>query len=179
MTARRRFQLTEQQMQGLLAAFREGADGPARTRCQAVRLYGCGYPTADITQITGCTRRSLLRWCQRYRRSGVAGLMDQRLGGNRALLSDTQVEDVSDKLHHYRPIDVLGPERVATASGQHWTVPDLQQALQQWQSVSYQSSSSYRALFQRCSFSYQRSTRVFRSRSAAQVAAFEEELEKN
>lgn len=179
MTARRSFQLTEQQIQELMAAFSKSADGPTRTRLQAVRLYGCGFPVADIAEISGCTRRSLLRWCQRYQHSGVAGLRDRRLGGNRAMLSDTQLEEVSDKLRHYRPIDVLGPERVATASGQHWTVPDLQQALQQWQNVSYQSRSSYRALFQRCGFSYQRSAKVFRSRSAEQVAAFEEQLEKN
>ncbi len=179
MTAQRSFQLTEQQIQELKAAYGKSADGPTRTRLQAVRLYGSGYPVADIAEITGCRRRSLLRWCRRYRHSGLAGLRDQRLGGNRALLSNKQLEDVADKLHHYRPIDVLGPERVATASGQHWTVPDLKQALQEWQSISYASSSSYRELFQRCGFSYQRSTRVFRSRSAAKVAAFEEELEKN
>jgi len=105
--------------------------------------------------------------------------MDQRLGGNRALLGDTELKDVSGKLHHYRPLDVLGADRAATASGQHWTVPDLKQALQQWHDVNYQSNSSYRELFQRCGFSYQRSAKLFRSRSAEQIADFEEQLEKN
>jgi transposase len=87
--------------------------------------------------------------------------------------------DVRAKLHQYRPVDVLGPEGVATASGQHWTVPDLKRALQQWYDLVYQSNSSYRQLFARCDFSYQRSARVFRSRSAEQVADFAEQLEKN
>jgi transposase len=99
--------------------------------------------------------------------------VDQRQGGNRALLNDTQLEDVRRRLHQYRPVDVLGLNGVATASGQHWTVPDLKQALQQWQGVVYQSDSSYRKLFERCSFSYQRTAKVFRSRSAEEVAEFQ------
>jgi transposase len=179
MTGQRRFQLSEEEKQELKTAFRLSSDGPTRTRLQAVRLYGSGYPVEDIAEITDCTRRSLLRWCQRYRDGGAAGLQDQRLGGNRALLSEAQLAEVSNKLRDYRPVDVLGAEKVATASGQHWTVPDLQQALQQWHGLRYQSSSSYHDLFRRCGFSYQRAARVFRSRLAEQVAAFEEALEKN
>jgi transposase len=124
MTTNRDFQLTEQQTQELKIAFGKSADGATRTRLQAVRLYGNGLAVAEIQEITDCSRRSLLRWCQKYRDQGVGGLMDQRQGGNRALLSDAQLQDVHDKLHGYRPVDVLGAEQVATASGQHWTIPD-------------------------------------------------------
>jgi transposase len=55
----------------------------------------------------------------------------------------------------------------------------LKQALQQWQGAVYQSDSSYHELSARCGFSYQRTAKVFRSRSAQQVAEFEEQLEKN
>jgi hypothetical protein len=68
---------------------------------------------------------------------------------------------------------------VATVSGQHWTVPDLKGALQQWYGLVHQSNSPYRQLFAPCGFSYQWSARVFRSRSAEQVADFAEQLEKN
>jgi transposase len=179
MTAKRHFQLNEQEEQELKTAFKESGDGILRTRLQAVRLYGSGYAIADIIAITGCSRRSLLRWCQQYLRDGSARLVDQRQGGNRALLSDVQLEDVRRRLHQYQPVEVLGPNGVATASGKHWTVPDLKQALQQWQGVVYQSDSSYRELFERCGFSYQRTAKVFRSRSAEKVAEFEEQLEKN
>lgn len=179
MTAKRKFQLTEQQIQELKAAFSKSTEGAMRTRLQAVRLYGSGYPVENITEITGRPRRSLLRWCQQYRRHGIGGLEDQRRGGNRALLNEAQLADVADKLRQYRPVDTLGPDDIATASGQHWTVPDLKQALQQWHGVVFQSDSSYRQLFQRCGFSYQRSAKVFRSRSAEQVANFQEQLEKN
>jgi len=48
MTAKRHFQLNEQQEQDLKAAFKESGDGILRTRLQAVRLYGSGYAVADI-----------------------------------------------------------------------------------------------------------------------------------
>lgn len=55
---------------------------------------------------------------------------------------------------------------------------DLKQALQKWVGVVYHSDTSYRALLHRCGFSYQRSAKVFRSRSTAQVAEFEEQPKK-
>jgi transposase len=179
MTSRRSFNLTEQQKRELKAAFRESRDGAERTRLQAVRLYGSSYPVEEVMEITDCSRRSLLRWSQLYRRDGISSLADRREGGNRALLDEAQLADICAKLHQYRPVDVLGPKGVATASGQHWTAADLKRALQQWYDLVYQSHSSYLQLFARCGFSYQRSARVFRSRSAEQVAAFEEQLEKN
>lgn len=179
MAGKRHFQLTEQQKQELVVAYDKCAAGPTRTRLQAVRLYGSGYPVETIQEITGSPRRTLLRWCRQYRLQGAASLADKRLGGNRAYLTDEQLDDVCNKLHQYRPIDVLGSADVATASGEHWTIPDLKRAVQQWHGVVYQSPSSYGLLFKRCGFSYQRTARVFRSRSAEQVADFEEQLEKN
>ena len=179
MAGKRNFQLTEEQIQELKTACKASANGETRTRLQAVRLYGTGYPVQEITEIADCTPRSLLRWCRKYGDQGIAGLEDQRRGGNQAKLSAVQVEDVAAKLRQYRPVDVLGPAEVATANGQHWTIPDLKQALQQWHGVVYESNTSYRRLFHHCGFSYQRATKAFRSRSAAQVATFEEQLEKN
>ena len=118
MAGKRKFQLTEQQGQELKAAFRESADGETRRRLQGVRLYGTGYRVKDVREITGCSRRSLLRWCQKYRLEGIADLVDQRQGGNRAILTAAQVEDVAAKLRQYLPVDVLGTASVATARGQ-------------------------------------------------------------
>ncbi|HET6445117.1 MAG TPA: helix-turn-helix domain-containing protein [candidate division Zixibacteria bacterium] len=148
MTAIRHFQLTEQQQQELRTAYEQCKHGPMRTRLLGVRLYGSGYAVKDISEIIGHPRRTVLRWCARYRRDGIDGLEDQRKGGNRALLSEAELQAVCHKLHQYRPVDVLGPAGVATASGQHWTVPDLKQALKQWQGLVYQSRHSYRELFQ-------------------------------
>lgn len=177
--AKRQFQLTSEEIRELKLDYEQCHDGPTRTRLQAVRLYGSGYAVADVLEITGCSRRSLLRWCQRYQQAGIEGLRDHREGGNRALLSEEQLTEAQRRLQQYRPIDVLGPGKVATANGLHWTVPDLKQALEQWYGVVYQGSNSYRQLFKRCGFSYQRVARVFRSRSAANVVEFEEQLEKN
>src|ERR671918_3139786 len=60
--ARRRFQLSEEQIKGLTMAYATCKDGPTRTRFQAVRLYGIGYPVVQIMDITGCSRTSLMDW---------------------------------------------------------------------------------------------------------------------
>lgn len=177
--AKRQFQLTTEQRQELVRAYEKCADGPTRTRLQAVRLYGSGRSVEDIQEITGTPRRSLLRWCGRYQREGIDGLLDRREGNHRNFLTIEQVDGVKRKLHQYRPVDVLGPEDIATANGLHWTVPDLKQALQQWHGVVYKQKKSYHDLFKQCGFSYQRTARVFRSRSQEKVADFEEQLEKN
>jgi len=66
----------------------------ARTRYQAVQLYGEGYQVSDIEEITGCRRSSLMEWCQDYRKNGVQGLVDKRAGGS-AKLTKLQIR-------HYR-----------------------------------------------------------------------------
>lgn len=176
--AKRHFQLTAQEEAGLRHAYTTCKDGPTRTRYQAVLLYGTGYPTKEVLHITGSSRTSLMDWCRQYRSEGVDGLVDKRAGGNRAKLKPTELEDLSVRLRSYTPEELFGPS-AAAANGQHWTVPDLQQAIERWYGVSYQSPSSYSRVFHLCGFSYQRPAKVFKSRSAAKIAEFEEQLEKN
>src|ERR687893_1252485 len=176
--AKRSFTLTDAQEASLQQAFLRSKDGPTRTRYQAVRLYGLGYPVAQIQQITGCSRTSLMDWCRLYRAHGVPGLVDGRVGGNRAKLTPDQRETVRATLHQYTPRQLFGPT-TATPDGQFWTVPDLKRAVQDWVGVTWSSPSSYRALLADCGFSYQRAQNVFKSRSERAVLAFEEQLEKN
>ena len=89
--ATRKFTLTETQTAELRQAYDRTKDGPTRTRYQAVRLYGAGYPVAQIVEITGCSRTSLMDWCRLYHAHGVRGLVDGRVGGNRAKLTPTSV----------------------------------------------------------------------------------------
>jgi transposase len=175
---RRRARLTEQQETQLRQAFAACKDGPTRTRYQAVLMYGVGYPVEEIISLTGCSRTSLMDWYRQYRAHGTEGLIDRRVGGNRAKLKPAELQDLRARLHEYSPADLFGP-LAATADGQHWTVPDLHHAIEQWYGVSYQSPTSLRRIFHRCGFSYQRPAKVFKSRSAAKVAEFEEQLEKN
>jgi hypothetical protein len=44
--AKRKFKLSEKEANELLSAYQQTKDGPTRTRYQAVRLYGLGYPEA-------------------------------------------------------------------------------------------------------------------------------------
>ncbi len=173
----RTFRLTEDQVKELTGAYRQCTDGPTRTRYQAVRLYGTGYPVEEIQKITGCRTASLMEWCRAYSDHGTAALPDGRLGGNSAKLTDAQRVEIETRLHTYSPHDWFGPA-TQTADGQFWTVEDLQKAIAQWFGVQYASRTSYTRLFHACGFSYQRPEKVFQSQRPLQMAEFEEQVEK-
>ncbi len=176
--AKRKFKLTQEERKELLRAYRSCKDAGTRTRYQAVRLYGEGYSEVEIEQISGCSRTSLMEWCRAYRTDPSQGLVDKRLGGNRAKLSRLQIEETQQILHQYTPNERLGP-KARTADGQFWTVEDLARLVHERYGVEYQSRTSYSQLLQLCGFSYQKTEKVFKSRSAMKVADFEEQLEKN
>lgn len=171
------FTLNESEAQALQVAYLNCQDGPTRTRYQAVRLYGIGYQVDEVMQICGCSRRSLLDWCQRYRNEGIAGLVDHRLGGNHRHLLALEIEGLSQLLQRHTPSQLLGP--AVTGDGTHWCVGDLMSVVFQQFGVRYKSQTSYRTLLERCDFSYQRATKQYKSRSEAKVMDFEEQLEKN
>jgi transposase len=176
--AKRKFVLTEAERKELLQAYRNCKDAATRTRYQAVRLYGEGYPVEEIMQITGCSRTSLMEWCRAYRADRSQGLVDKRLGGNRAKLSKLQIEALQQMLHQYTPKERLG-SKAGTANGQFWSVADLALVVREQYGVGYQSRTSYSQLLHLCGFSYQKTEKVFKSRRETQVADFEEQLEKN
>lgn len=176
--AERQYRLTEAQVNELIAAYAQTTDGLTRTRLRAVRLYGTGYPVTEISEITRCSRTSLMEWCQKYHAHGSEALADHRAGGNSRKLTLAQVADRKERLHQYSPRAVFGSD-TATAEGRFWTVEDLQRAVEHCYGVNYQSRTSCLTLFAGCGFSYQRPARVFKSRREADVAAFEETVEKN
>jgi len=176
--AKRKFTLSEAERKELLQAYGNCNDAATRTRYQAVRLYGEGYGVDEIMQITGCSRTSLMEWCRAYREDHSQGLVDKRAGGNRAKLSKLQIEALQQMLHQYTPKERIGP-RAITPDGQFWSVEDLALIVREQYGVEYQSRTSYSQLLHRCGFSYQKTEKVFKSRSESKVADFEEQLEKN
>ena len=176
--AKRKFKLTEAEQKELLKAYQGSKDAATRTRYQAVRLYGEGYEEKEIEQITGCSRTSLMEWCRAYRADHSQGLVDHRAGGNSAKLSKLQIEELQQKLHQYTPKELFGA-RASTADGQFWTVEDLTQMVREQHSVEYKSRTSYSSLLRLCGFSYQKTEKIFKSRSQIKIADFEEQLEKN
>ena len=176
--AKRKFKLTEAERKELLGAYRVCKDAATRTRYQAVRLYGEDDPEQEIERITGCNRTSLMEWCRAYREDPSQGLVDKRVGGNRAKLSRLQIEEVQNTLHQYTPQERLG-RKASTKAGQFWTVEDLVMLVRERYGVEYQSRTSYSSLLRLCGFSYQKTEKIFKSRSEAKVADFEEQLEKN
>lgn len=176
--AKRTFKLTETERKELLKAYQVSKDAATRTRYQAVRLYGEGYAEKDIEQITGCSRTSLMEWCRAYREDHSQGLVDHRAGGNSAKLSKLQIEELQQILHQYTPKELFGA-KASTSDGQFWTVEDLIQVVQKQYDIEYKSRTSYISLLSLCGFSYQKTEKIFKSRSQTKVADFEEQLEKN
>ena len=173
----RSYCLTEGEATELQTAYQHCQDAQAKTRYQAVRLYGTGYTTALIQDICGCTPRTLSNWVRAYRQRGLTALLDHRLGGNRARLTPEQIEAVQTKLHRYTPAQLLGREG-CVGEGQFWTVPDVARLLERDLGVVYESKTSYRTLMQNCGLSYQRPAKQYKSHSEAKVMDFEEQLEK-
>ena len=176
--AKRTFELTEQERKDLLQAYRQCKDPNTRTRYQAVRLYGEGHSEKEIEEITGCSRASLMEWCRAYREDPSQGLVDKRAGGNSAKLTKHQIKELQEQLHQYTPREMFGAG-ATTADGQFWTVADLAKVIQTEFGVEYKSRTSYISLLALCGFSYQKTEKVFKSRSETKVADFEEQVEKN
>ncbi len=176
--ATRHFQLTSEQSNALQTAYLHCQETDTKTRYQAVRLYGMGYPVVQIMDITGASRTSLMEWCRLYRKHGLVGLVDHRTGGNSAKLTPDQIEAIQQTLHRYTPAQRLGKD-ACMGGGQFWTVAELKQLVYTEYGVIYQSLASYYNLFQKCGFSSQRPAKQYKSRSEEKVVAFEEALEKN
>jgi len=168
---------TEAQRHELQRAFTLEKDGATRTRLQAVKLYGQGYQVETILELTTSSRSALMQWCRKYRRHGLAGLQDHRGGGRNAKLTAAQLTELAEKLRQSRPYDVFGGQS-HTASGAHWTVRDVAQALEKWYGVRWQSRASYAQVLAACGFSYQRTEKVYKSRREREVLAFEAAVEK-
>ncbi len=176
--SKRRFTLSEAERNSLLHSFNTCQDASERIRYQAVRLYGEGYDAEEVLSITGCSRSSLQNWCRDYRKDPSQGLVDKRQGGNRAFLSQLQIEEVQNTLHQYSPKERLGL-KAQTTTGQFWSIEDLALLLHEKYDVEYKSRTSYINLLRQCGFSYQKTEQVFKNHSAQKVAEFEEYLEKN
>lgn len=173
----RAFHLSQDEQRALLQAERHSRDGNTRSRYQAVRLYGSGYPVRDVQHISGCSTRRLTSWCAIFRRDGMAGLVDKRVGGNRAKLTAEQIEHVQATLHRYTPDQTWGVGN--NVGGQFWTLADMRRLVQEDCAVVFASATSYRTLLDTCEMSYQKTQGVYKNRSAHSVAEFDEQLEKN
>jgi transposase len=175
---KRLFQLTEHQVSQLQQREQQTRDVYELKRLQAVRLYGTGTATAGITALVSCAGRSIRQWAQRYQQHGLSGLQSHWQGNNALKLNRQQRQELKEWLHQYTPDQVLSTE-VRLSRGAFWTVSDLRLVVLRWYQVNYQSEAAYLNLLHECGFSYQRTERVYRSRSTEQqIADFEAKLEK-
>lgn len=162
---KRRFQLSEGETRQLRAQEQQRGNVAEFKRLQAVRLYGCGQSMAAIKDMTGCAESSIREWVQDYKREGLSALRGhyEQSAHNASKLSQGQHADLQERLHAYRPDQVLSP-MIRVSQGTFWAVSDLHIALEAWYGVVYQDAEAYQQLFHHCGFSYQRAERVYKSR---------------
>ena len=178
--AKRKFHLTEEQLNEIKQYEQQSKRPDELKRLQAVRLYGTDYDLTTILDVVGCGESSVRIWAMQYTQMGIEGVLSHydKSAQNARKLSLEQENDLHDKLRQYRPIDVL-PEAGCHGTGESWTIEALKQVVTQWYGVSYDHVSSYRRLLHRCGFSYQKVEQVYKSRpSVVDVAEFEADLEK-
>jgi len=178
--AKRRFHLTEEQLNEIKQYEQQSKRPDELKRLLAIRLYGTGYGLATILDVVGCGESSVRIWAMQYTQLGIEGVLSHynKSAQNARKLRLEQETDLRDKLRQYRPIDVLS-ESVCYGTGDFWTVEDVKQVVTQWYGVTYDHVSSYRRLLHRCGFSYQKVEQVYKScPSGVDVAEFEAELEK-
>jgi transposase len=174
----REFRLSEAEARAIQGRESETKDVRELKRLQAVRLYGSGQAMKVVVSVVGSSRRTIQRWVAAYQEAGLVGLKARWQAANAQKLSGAQRAELVQRLQQYRPDQLLSAE-LRVSRGQFWTVSEVQMAVQTWYGVSYQASDSVRALLYEAGFSYQRTEGVYRSKpSPAEVAAFEEELEK-
>jgi transposase len=177
---KRQFQLSETEISHLRQQEQRTQRVAELKRLQAVRLYGSGMTVEPIIELIGCAESSSRAWAQAYKREGIRALQlhYEHSARNASKLSEAQRAELHQRLHQYRPDQVLSAE-LRVSQGQFWTVSDLQLVIEQWYGVVYDDHGSYRHLLHRCGFSYPRAERVYKSRpSQADIADFEAELEK-
>lgn len=178
--AKRQFELNEIQLKELRWHEQQTQRVSELKRLQAVRLYGCGRSVQDIREIVACAESSLRMWATNYTQLGIEGLLSHydSSSQNARKLSAEQESDLRDKLHQYRPEQVLSADDYQ-GTGRFWTVEDVKWVVEKWYGLNYSCMVSYRNLLHRCGFSYQRSEQVYKSRpSEVDIADFEAELEK-
>ena len=174
---KRKFTLTKEEEAKFRAAYHQTKDANLSKKLLSVRLYGTGHPTDNLIELVGCSRTSMMEWVQKYQSDGLDSLKDQRQGGNHFKLSQAQKAAIEEKVEQYTPKQLLGDE-CATSCGAHWTGADLKQLIYQEYSVVYKSPTSYRVMLTEFGLSYQRTEKVFKSKSQLKQADFEEQLEK-
>ena len=176
--AKRKFQLSEQEVNMFRQRENETKDTLEQRRLQAVRAYGTGVAIQDIVSVVDCYKDSIRHWARKYQAQGLAGLASKWSKENAAKLSRVQRAELSQRLKSYRPDHVIGNEK-RSSQGQFWTISDLKIVVQEWYEVVYRDIGSYHRLLRESGFSYQRTEQIYRSRPNKQVIAdFDAELEK-
>src|ERR687884_423751 len=108
--AKRAFELTQEERQAFEQGERQTRDAYELRRLQAVRLYGSGIATDEITRLTHASERRIREWTHKYGQHGLEGLKSQWQGENALKLSREQRADLKQRLEQYRPDQIIAPD---------------------------------------------------------------------
>src|SRR5260221_2233945 len=147
--AKRKFELTDEAQAAFEQAERETRDAYELKRLQAVRLYGSGIATTQITRLVQAGERRIREWTHKYEQQGLVGLKSAWQGENALKLSREQRADLKQRLHQYRPEQVMGRE-ARISRGQFWTINDLPMVVEAWDGVGSLTPESYHPPVDEC-----------------------------
>ncbi len=100
-----KIELTDNQRKELEKGYRNGKSHAFRTRCQMVLLKSEGRKAQEIADFLGFCQQAVNLWLNRYKQSGISGLLVRAGRGRPAILSaeeDTEAVKAAVKRHRQR-----------------------------------------------------------------------------
>lgn len=142
-----------------------------KRRLNAVRLLTKGYSHKQAAEILDYKLSYIEDLAKTYNREGISGLFAKENPKNRAYLNDKQKDAIAQAIKEFKtPNDTqllsLPAER------NFWSVATLREFVKKKYGVEYKSKTTYRQLFRRAGFSYQRVQFVDKRRDSQEAEEF-------
>src|SRR5258706_6401501 len=122
--AKRKFELTDEAQAAFEQAERQTRDAYELKRLQAVRLYGSGIATTQITRLVQASERRIREWTHKYEQQGLVGLKSAWEGENALKLNREQRAVLNKRLHQDRPNHVMA-QQVRISPVKFWALNEL------------------------------------------------------
>lgn len=163
--------LPGEQVDALEKVYKTAKDPRFKARVHAIWLKARGYSRQEVVQIQGVGLTALGRWIHKYNKYGLTGLLSKPFPGNHRKLTNQQKAQIKDQITNHSPKDFQ-------LEGVFWSVPLLQEFIQQQYQIKY-SKPSCRRLFHWCEFSFHKPNKVNKRKNPHLRKQFEEQLKKD
>ena len=112
--------ITDKQREALEKIHKESKSYQERNRCQCILLSKQGYPVGALASIFQVSELSIYKWFNRFEKSGVEGLKNQKGKGRKAILTTnnaTHVEVVENSIDKEKQQLKLAKKEIETKLG--------------------------------------------------------------